>query len=313
MSGEQGWRTQINAEDYFGQQQKAQNLADRRPVIRKASDLVGPGIADTAVSLTDFGDLLATYNGFFSAIAGAFAAPTPDESFVGSVVSDADMGGTQTFTGLVSGWTYQRTFQRNPSDPESIFWGPWKRLGGGITVGMVMPYLGVLPPDDEWLLLNGSTFDPDAYPDLFALLGSTTLPDLRDRTPYGVGSAWGLLATDGLASGSRTMNLYHVHDVLDDSAGSHTHLSTAALSGDHGHGGVTSAPDTTIDRATGGGTAAHPAHTHTLLTTSNGEHGHFISVDANGTHSHTGVTMDEATTGPLLRGVGMNWLVKARD
>lgn len=42
MSGEEDWRIDSNAEIYFGHQQKKVNVADRRPVIRKAADIVGP-------------------------------------------------------------------------------------------------------------------------------------------------------------------------------------------------------------------------------------------------------------------------------
>lgn len=71
----QNWREEINAADYFGHQKKKQEIENRRPVIRRASDLVGPGIGASAVRITDFNDILATYNGYYSARAGAYSAP----------------------------------------------------------------------------------------------------------------------------------------------------------------------------------------------------------------------------------------------
>lgn len=125
MSGEQGWRTETNSGDYFGHQQKQAQLADRRPVIRKPSSLVGPGIAATAVRITNFNDELALYNGYFSAAPGALNAPNNTHTFVGYVVIDAELGGEQVFRSLDNGTQYVRVVRRNPSDPTSLSWGNW--------------------------------------------------------------------------------------------------------------------------------------------------------------------------------------------
>lgn len=128
MSGEQGWRIGDDAGDYFGHQQKRAQLADRRPVIRAASDLVGPGINRSAVRLDDLNALLATVNGFFAAEEGTPNAPTSDEAFIGQVISDAGLGGAQTFVGLETGHEYQRLFLRHPYDDEFLTYGSWVRL-----------------------------------------------------------------------------------------------------------------------------------------------------------------------------------------
>lgn len=120
------WRTQVNAVDYLGQQKKATAIEQRRPTIRKSSDLVGPGIGAAAVRLDDYNNLLATFNGYYSSEAGALNAPNTTEAFVGQVVSDAELGGRQIFTGLTSGTEYSRVFTRSPTDPESIGWGLWR-------------------------------------------------------------------------------------------------------------------------------------------------------------------------------------------
>lgn len=125
MSDSHNWRTEVNAVDYFGHQKKQLNVADRRPVIRRASDLVGPGVAATAVRITDYNDLLATYNGFFSSAPDALNAPGADDPYVGTVVSDAELGGVQMFTNLTTGVVYRRVFNRNPSDAATIYWGAW--------------------------------------------------------------------------------------------------------------------------------------------------------------------------------------------
>lgn len=128
MSEAQNWRTETNSIDYFGHQKKRVALNERKPVIRKASDLVGPGIGAQAVRLTNYSDLLATYNGFYASEAGATDAPTPDEAYVGFVSGDAELGGVQMFTNLETEVRYQRVFRRNPSDPATIYWGDWAVL-----------------------------------------------------------------------------------------------------------------------------------------------------------------------------------------
>lgn len=125
MGNEQNWRTETDALSYFRNQQKQLEVADRRPVIRKASDLVGPGISGSAVRVDDYNDLLATFNGYYSSAPGAGGAPNPDEAFVGYTVSDAEYGGRQVLTGLDSNITYSRTFVRSPVDPEALAWGEW--------------------------------------------------------------------------------------------------------------------------------------------------------------------------------------------
>lgn len=131
MSDSANWRTDVDSTDYFQRQKKALAVADRRPVIRRASDLVGPGIAATAIKITDFNDQLATYNGYYSALAGASNAPNGDEAFVGMTVMDDFLGGRQVYTGLSSDTEYTRLFLRNPGDPSSITWGDWVESGSG--------------------------------------------------------------------------------------------------------------------------------------------------------------------------------------
>lgn len=121
----QDWRIQTNGEDYLRAQNKRVNLENRRPVIRKASDLVGPGIGAEAVKITDYNDILATFNGYYSSDPGALYAPNDSEAFIGSVIMDSVLGGIQTFISLVSGNEYRRTFLRNPSDETSISFGVW--------------------------------------------------------------------------------------------------------------------------------------------------------------------------------------------
>lgn len=126
MSGQKDWRISTDSETYFQGQKKTLEVADRRPVIRKASDLVGPGIDSNTVRVSDLNDTLATFNGYYSAAAGSANAPNATETFVGYVISDAEWGGVQRFTGLTSGIEYVREFERSPTDPETVGWADWR-------------------------------------------------------------------------------------------------------------------------------------------------------------------------------------------
>lgn len=125
---QQNWRTEITGQDYFGHQKKQAAVENRRPVIRKASDLVGPGIASSAVRITDFNNILATFNGYFSADAEATNAPNTTDQFIGFVSSDAELGGVQQFTSLTDGKVWVRVFNRNPADSSALYFGTWKSL-----------------------------------------------------------------------------------------------------------------------------------------------------------------------------------------
>lgn len=139
--GDENWREEVTAEDYFLHAKKSAQLADRRPVVRTASDLVGPGIGATSVRITDFNNLLATFNGYFSSLPGAVAAPNATEAFIGYVISDGVIGGQQVFTGLTSGVIYTRTFTRSPTDPEALGWSDWggSRIPATVEASTVNP------------------------------------------------------------------------------------------------------------------------------------------------------------------------------
>ena len=60
--------------------------------------------------------------------------------------------------------------------------------GGKIPVGVVEAYMGTTAPTG-WLLCDGSTFDTTMYPKLYELLGTDTVPDLRECVMVGAGQS----------------------------------------------------------------------------------------------------------------------------
>ena len=257
------WRPEVDAGDYFGHRQREFDIADRRPVARKPSDLagMGPGVNAEAVRIVDFNDRLAQYDGYFSS-ARSLNGPRPEESgpdtgydtnlYVGQVTVDASLGGLQEFTDLATGLVWRRTFVRAPLDETFLTWGEWiapeRRLR---PVGELTMFLGTEANcPDGWLVCNGDDFDPVQYPDLLAFLGGITLPDLRGKFPM-VADA---VDTLGSVGGSNTAP-DHTHEFTHNhsfSDGGHDHSISDAggvevqagtgvtvANAGHAHGGST--------------------------------------------------------------------------
>jgi hypothetical protein len=169
----QDWRIETEATDYFQHRDKRLVTEERRPIIRKSSDLVGPGIGSGAVRITDYNDILATFNGYYSSVPGALYAPNPTDSFIGHVIMDTELGGRQTFTSLVSGNEYTRVFRRSPSDADSISYGAWLHAATSPAMAVGVPGRPgetLIDVDNTyWLRLpemefrgEGETFGPSA-------------------------------------------------------------------------------------------------------------------------------------------------------
>lgn len=89
---------------------------------------------------------------------------------------------------------------------------------GPVPVGTLIDWMGsTVPPG--WLKCDGSTYDTNTYPQLFAYLGSGTLPDFRDRVTIGASGTKAVKSTGGnttitLTAGqmpSHNHNLVHTH------------------------------------------------------------------------------------------------------
>ena len=138
-------------------------------------------------------------------------APAPGPSFdtglVASVVDashvEVDLG-ERTVTVFVPGTLagapgvgafVRVSVQENTYVLDSVLSSPSASL---VPVGCVLPYAGSAAPTG-WLICDGSTFSSTTYPALYAVLGSTTLPDMRDRVVIGKSGTKGLNSTGGAA------------------------------------------------------------------------------------------------------------------
>lgn len=88
---------------------------------------------------------------------------------------------------------------------------------GLVPVGCVIMWAGSSVPTG-WLRLDGSTYSSTTYPLLYAVLGSTTLPDMRDRLPRGASTGAAVKSTGGSTTITEANLPAHTH-----SLGGHTH------------------------------------------------------------------------------------------
>jgi microcystin-dependent protein len=137
----------------------------------------------------------------------------------GDVVK-VDIGGEtlDAYSSAVAGVPVDATvvvsIQQGTASVTGVIDGP----SGAVPVGALMMWAtGTAPPG--WLICNGGSFSGTDYPALQSVLGSTTLPDLRDRFPIGTSGTKAVKSTGGAASITQTAaqmpthnhNLVHTH------------------------------------------------------------------------------------------------------
>lgn len=108
----------------------------------------------------------------------------------------------------------------------------------GAPLGMITSYTGTAGNIPQgWLLCDGAAYDVNAYPELFALIGTTygsapnrfRVPDLRGRSPVGRDVNEPAFEVLGKTGGEKTHTLTidempaHNHGGVTGSAGSHRH------------------------------------------------------------------------------------------
>lgn len=91
-------------------------------------------------------------------------------------------------------------------------------ITSSVPVGTIIMYGGVSVPEG-WLMCNGSTFSQSDYSELYTVLGTNKIPDLRDRFIVGAGNEYSL----GNIGGEKT------HTLTIDEIPKHSHTKTVNI------------------------------------------------------------------------------------
>lgn len=145
MSGMSGHRTLITTEDWMRDMEKRTLHDYRRPQIRTASDLMGPGLGPRAIELRDWNDEATTFNGFFYSTPGAQNTPDTTRYWMGYVVANEFGAGYMLVyeyaldptVATVPVRTYLRNFQTIPGSLRSF--GAWVPMTAVPTAQGIVP------------------------------------------------------------------------------------------------------------------------------------------------------------------------------
>lgn len=274
MGGQNSWRQPITFADLQRNGEKRQLNQERRPQVRTASDLLGPGIAPFAVEISDWNGDETAFNGFFWSQPGAINSPDPTNSkwYMGQVEATEDGFGLQwatEFRDIPGNAWPPRSFIRRFFDPGSAgtrSFSAWAESADSRYLGEVIMYESETPPNEKWKFCDGSQISRTTYSEFFTKYqtmpwgignGSTTmnLPDHRRRVPRGAHAAgdpaWATGVTEGNAVADR--NIRHTHPIPNSQANYNTNTQLTAPgaggsrvvgidgvdSATHNHGGQT--------------------------------------------------------------------------
>ena len=98
MGGANSWTQVDTAQDWMRQMEKRILHEERRPGIRSASDLMGPGVGPHSVWLNDWNASETTFNGFFHSDPGALNSPRVDGYWMGTSQATVEGYGLQRVT-----------------------------------------------------------------------------------------------------------------------------------------------------------------------------------------------------------------------
>jgi len=266
MGGQNSWRQAQTFTDLQRNTEKRVLSQERRPQIRTAADLLGPGIAAYAVEILDWNGDETAFNGFFFSGPGAINSPDPLNSkwYMGQTEATPDGFGLQwatEFRDIVGNVWPPRQFIRRFFDPGSAgtrSFSAWAENGDGHYLGEIIMYGSEVPPTEKWHLCDGSPISRTVYSELFTKFqtmpwgtgnGSTTfnLPDYRRRFPRGSDEVDGYVVGDNDGNVQvANRNVRHTHVIPEQG----TSASNPSGSGGvfspqqvnyehHDHGGVT--------------------------------------------------------------------------
>lgn len=215
MGGSVQWRIPIEAEDWVNNVEKRIMHSERRPTVRTAADLLGPGIAPFAVEISDWNDEVTAFNGFWWSQPGAINSPDPTNNkwYMGRSEATEDGFGLQwatEFNNIAGDYWPPDTYIRRFFDPGSAgttSYSAWK-IDSGASLGLVASFTrasdGVAFVTATLSPIIWSVTTEDRY-------GFASLPDTDIVVPVGMDGSYLITASmvwDANATGNRNMRIY---------------------------------------------------------------------------------------------------------
>jgi hypothetical protein len=146
MGGANSWRTPQDAADWMREVEKRILHEERRPNIRTASDLMGPGVGPYSVWINDWNADETNFNGFFHSDPGALNTPDNTKCWMGTTQATPEGYGLMRVTEYRDGnsniwprYTYIRKFFTPPGAQRQF--SAW-RLDDGTPPGIITEYGG---------------------------------------------------------------------------------------------------------------------------------------------------------------------------
>ena len=165
MGGANSWTQAETAADWMRQVEKRILHEERRPGIRSAADLMGPGVGPYSVWINDWNTSETSFNGFFHSDPGALNTPDSSRYWMGTSQATKEGFGLQRVSEYLGGrtdalWprlTYLRKFWTTVPGAARQ-WSAW-RLDDGTPPGVITEYGGasVAPVSpNTWTTANDS-------------------------------------------------------------------------------------------------------------------------------------------------------------
>lgn len=164
MGGTNSWRAPQDAADWMREVEKRILHEERRPSIRSASDIMGPGLSPYSVLINDWNADETAFNGFFHSDPNALNSPDGTRYWMGTSQATTEGYGLQRVSEYREGntgptwprFTYLRKFFTPPGSQRQF--SAW-RLDDGNPAGVITEYGGSSVAPNHWTTAN----DPNAW------------------------------------------------------------------------------------------------------------------------------------------------------
>ena len=232
---------------------------------------------------------------------------TTYEEFIARTTAAISAGGTTTLGSFTAGDDTPSAsdqgklwFKQDASDCNNIHgWhyynaasslaNKWEPVG--MPVGSILMWAVATPPFN-WLVCDGATFTEADYPLLYAALGdSTTLPNLKGRSPIGAGQAEDVKWTSGSDYTTDGTDF-----AIGTEYGTEDHLQTGAESGTSAHSHIQKCVNQVGD---GGGNYISGTNSNTTLHT--GTHPTYDSTEADASSAHENMSPFVVVGGYIIK------------